>query len=563
MVPENLTTTIRNWTSGEFPGFVSCVNVLSYLKDSDGKVLVELIHALRDRVRLLPEHLVRQLFEPLKNPSYWRGCDINLTEQMVQLLVSIAVNFNDLSQDVVDLLVVMMLTEPAPSVTDDKTVSVRFFIHFMEVAPQSESLIVGRFLDKFPGWRRPLKDLLWPTMKGLFLFCSPETAKFLSASSRSAFVTKLCRLLIDLEFSLDDTEAETVRHIVDLPVDNQDFKSIHCSTCRYIEEKLSADADNGWIKLDLLTWVLLSHLRFLYVQAGSAKRELDWTLLCTAFKQMRELFSQHCLPSSTCLTAFPLVFLFTTTLRGGLMVSLTEFLWTTVRDEHKVTESRINALSFLTLLMARFSACFLDLVIELLHEMAGWCVDYVYRNRSRLSRTKFHDLPQTHKVYYAVCDSLFYIITQLHASIFESPHYRSNCDRLPLAQIMLSPLDPLSHMKRTLRDSISALVSAYKLGWGMMTVGMTPYPEASLTIHQLEELEPSSSFSLPFSTPRLPMSESFLPRLLRRCCLGKPVKSMMESPSRIESSTRKRQRPDDMDFLVIDSSKLTRIIRET
>ncbi|THD23296.1 hypothetical protein D915_005623 [Fasciola hepatica] len=560
MVPDKLLATIQHWTSGEYPGFVSCVNVLSELKGSDGKEFVGLIHALRDRVHLLPEHLVRQLLEPLSDPNSWKDCDTSLIEEVTQLLISIAVHFNDLSQDMVDILVLLIFTESAASASDDKKLSVQFFKQLMKVAPQSERLITERLLHKFPGWRRPSKDLLWPTMNGLFLFCSSETAKFLSASSKAAFASKLCHMLIDLEFSLDDADRVSTPQNSKPPVDDEDFKSMRTITCRFVEEKISTDTGNNWMKLDLLTWFVLSHLRFLCARSDSTKPELDWSLLCTVFKRMRELFSQHILPVSTFLTAFPLVFLFTTTLRGGLMVNLTEFLWTVVKDEHKITENRINALSFLTFLMTRVNACFLDLVIELLHEMAGWCVDYVYQNRSRLSRAKIHDLPQTNMVYYAVCDSLFFTITQLHASLFDSIYYRSSCDRMPLAQIILSPLNPMSHMKVALRDSISLLASAYNLGWSMITVGMGSHLEDPLTCCRLGQLEPSSLFSLPFSAPRLPLSESFLPRMLRCPRLGKALTDITGSSNQLEPSRRKRQKPNNTTFLVVDSSKIARII---
>ncbi|VDP19356.1 unnamed protein product [Echinostoma caproni] len=569
----NLLADIRAWTANEFPGFVSCVNKLTQLNEPNARESVDLIRTLRERLHLLPDHLIRQLFEPMNDLGSWINCEKTVAKEVTQLLVSIAVHFNSISQDVIDAFVLFLFnkTDPMSDRPDhDEMLVVQFFQQLMKIAPQSERFVTERILNKFPGWRKPLIDILWPMLNSLYLFCSPSTSSFFSIASKSALFSQLCKLLIDLEFNLQDHPGELLSFVTSIEplIDYDNFQSMRATICEFLtSETVSSTIDrnntNDWVKLDLLTWLLSSHLPVLCA-ATDPKQKLDWPLLCAVFKQMRGLFAQHVLPvSSSSLNAFPLICSFTTTLRGGLMVSFAEFLWTSVKDEHKDIGSRTHALSFLTFLMARTNACFLDLVVELLHEMTGWCVDYVYKNRNRFSHTKVSDLVRTNSVYYAVCDSLFYTLVQLHASLFDSTYYRSSCDRLPLAQIILSPLDPLSHMKSNLRMAISMLVSAYNFGWGMIAVGLEQNSGTHLTVEHLQQLEPSNFFTLPFTPFPFRFSQPILSRLVRPYSLGKPIQAVTDSSSESELPARKRRKVPNGATQGLDVTKLSRIINGT
>ncbi|CAH8573330.1 unnamed protein product [Heterobilharzia americana] len=277
--------------------------------------------------------------------------------------------------------------------------------------------------------------------------------------------------------------------------------------------------DKNWLKLELLCWLLMSYISSICVKTDNTPSlEFDWDLLCSIFRRARDIFSEHILPVNIYLSAYPMICFYMCSLRGGLVISFVDFLWNAVKDEHRDQGSRLMALSYLCFLLVNGKFCFIDLVLEIMHDMATWCIDYTYRHRRLLTGAHTNLLSSDNKIYYE--------------------HFES-CNRLPIAQISISPFKPMLNMSEELRRAFFQIISAYHLSWS--TIGLTQSlcdrnnhqmkNDSLLTVEVIRSLKPSKVFHMPENKCALSLSSAVINGLFRNINLGECMISSQQDIS--------------------------------
>ncbi|KAH8857571.1 RNA polymerase I-specific transcription initiation factor RRN3 [Schistosoma japonicum] len=413
-------------------------------------------------------------------------------------------------------------------------IAVEFFATLCHNVPQTVSIIVDLLIKRFPNWRKPVKELIWATYSISFFLSNSKSSKLLTPTHKCAIISVILTAIIDLELNPDGIQCENLLASFENTTVNMVFQKFDKSV---LEEKLGAlfdtiqdfvTNDKNWLKLELICWLFVSYISSICTieTNDSSSRELNWDLLCSVFRCARDLFSEHILPVNICLIAYPMICFYMCSLRGGLAVNFADFLWTVVKNNHRDQVSRLMALSYLCFLLVHGKFCFVDLIIEILHDIATWCVDYTYRNRNLLTSTHSNALLSENKIYYATCNVLVYIFVQLHSELL-SPKYFESCNRLPMAQISISPFKPLLYMPMELRQTFFRIISAYHLSWSI--IGLTQSindrdtfkNDTPLTVKTIESLTPSNIIHIPKNTCSLSLSSLAITCLFRQVNLGK------------------------------------------
>ncbi|TGZ63315.1 hypothetical protein CRM22_006982 [Opisthorchis felineus] len=568
---------IQNWNSNAFLGFAPCLHKLSCPQDHPADKLCFLLEVLCTQVKLLPPTMISELLQTVSDPAVWIYCDPSLSSAMINFLTELAVNFTALLSDVCDICVQLILMKPI--VANPKRcriqapicsmVALSFTASLLSIVPQSEATLTDRIISKFPGWRKPLSELILTSSNVLCLIASQSTSRWLSIPNICSLLGTIFKLIVDLELS-PDHPSHTVPEQPSLSCEAENLCMSALQNRVYeIVEQVTAKEGTSVSKLEILTWIVMTQLRTVCTRAAPNSLDtnnLDWSVLCSVFKRMRSLFAQFVLPVNIRIEAFPLLCLYTASLRGGLMINWTEFLWNTIKDDQQDCGTRVTAVAYLVSLLSRIRTCPSDLVIELLHDMTRWCVDYVYRHRGLIVVTNEAELLVTeHRLYYAVCHAIFYIIVQLHGTLLDNEYYRASCETLPLAQIMLSPLSPLENTPTDLRWAFERIISTYHLSCASMSVSPVfsivdracgDVLPTTLDTCLLADVRPSQLFSLPFQS-KLCLIKPFVQHLFRDFVLGKRFSAATDASSKTNTGGKlKRKRQP---YQGVDVRKLARI----
>ncbi|KAF6779512.1 hypothetical protein AHF37_00877 [Paragonimus kellicotti] len=584
---DKLISAVETWSTGDYVGFTVCLHKLAQPKGYPSKHLSSLLRVLCSNLQWLTESMANELLMSVDTPANWVSCDILVRSGVIQLLSEIAVQFSGCTPKVCEICARLLLGK---DITDPSLFRLSLelssdFVHrLVSAVPQFEPLLTDQLLNKFPGWRKPCSELLLAICNILHLLCSPSYYNCLSLASKGLVFSAIFELLVELELNPDDdaptADVDDVAALLpDLKHERLSWSALQEFTYQILLHPSSTVDSSNKRKLELCTGLLIAHLRTVCVDRSNSvcdkgEFQLDWTVLCAIFKRMRESFAQYVLPVNTPFHYFPLVCFYTASLRGGLMVNWIEFLWDVVKSEHQDPGSRITAVSYLVALLARARMCVLDLVMELLHDMTAWCVDYVYRHRGMLMTSHSKLLLTENRVYYAVCDAVVYVLVQLHGPLLDSRYYFQSCDHLPLAQIKLSPLSPWTNMPDQLRRVFEHICMTYNLpcatvGFPTSLADQVDGNIDRLDLPLLEQIRPSRLFSLPLQSDVCRLLRPFIQPLFRDRVVGKRFTSAMlvtdatsDNPVAAQKRKRRKRVGAKPIFLGLNVDKFARIVSD-
>lgn len=505
----------------------------------------KLLLSITDQSHKLSFDLAKQIIISLSSPCMWINWNRPIISAAINLISTLLSLFDELSSDICNLFVHFIYYKDKLDYYDKEvlrsvnTMFTELYSTLSRAHPQITTLLVQLLIVKLPNWRKTTFELLYAFHNVIALISSPETSLCLTLNNKCELVSAVCEALIDLELNPDGYEVDNIsltflKTSVAKITPTSEFIMIRESGYELLST-IPQDNNCSWMKIELISWLILSNLSLiLSASTHSTNNEikLNWDLLCAIFRQIRNFFSQYVLPVEAHLTAFPQICFYLCSLRGGLAINFVEFLWNAVKDEHRDNGSRIISLSYLVSVVTQGSYYLLDLVIELLHDMASWCVDYTYRRRASVLAEHTSLLISQNKVYYAVYDALIYVFVQLHASLLDSKFYCESCERLPIAQINISPFKPLLYLPDDLRCSFLNIISQYNLSWSNISLAQSVIKEHVQTnennnfvldLHSIKNLKPSNLFSLPLLCNLSLTSENFIKPLLRVTKLGQKM----------------------------------------
>ena len=125
---------------------------------------------------------------------------------------------------------------------------------------------------------------------------------------------------------------------------------------------------------------------------------------------------------------------------------------------------RVKTMRMMADFLARSKLCSSEFVIQQLHTMAAWCVEYTHFRRKMIS-TNLQRMMKNHSIFYTVFESIIYVITFRQSEIVGTSTGRHATMNLPLIQLINSPFKPLDLIDSTLRAQFQAANCAYKMTW--------------------------------------------------------------------------------------------------
>ncbi|CAH8861357.1 unnamed protein product [Trichobilharzia szidati] len=515
------------------------------------------VQTLTEHLHELPLNSVKKLLFSSIDPVDWMILNNpTVSENMINLYVISISYFPNLTYEICEYCINQVFyfkdsieqLDTINHLNNLNSIAIDFFTALCQNISHSTPILVDLLIKRFPNWRKPVKELLWATFSILSLLSCQKASKLLSNTDKCNVLSMIFTAIIELELNPDGVTHENLLPLFDetTPIyailqkfDKTDLEA-HLNNLFNIIQGSIVD-DKNWLKIELLSWLLISYISSICTKgnddstssSSSSTPQFDWDLLCSIFRRARDLFSEYILPVNVPLLAYPMVCFYMCSLRGGLVISFIDFLWNTIKDEHRDQGSRLMALSYLCFILVNGKFCFIDLVIEIMHNMTTWCIDYTYRHRRQLT---VHStvLLSENKLYYAVCDVLIYIFVQLHSELLRKEHFES-CNRLPMAQISISPFKPLLHTPRRLRQTFFQIISVYHMSWS--TIGLTQSINADdddvlkennaallnwMTVDSIRSLLPSNILRMLSSRNCCPLSLSSITinRLFRDIRLG-------------------------------------------
>nr|CAH8862535.1 unnamed protein product [Trichobilharzia regenti] len=523
------------------------------------------LQTLTEHLHELPLNSVKKLLFSSIDPNNWMILNNpTVSECMINLYVTSISYFPNLTYEICEYCInqVFYLKDSIEQLNaidhlnNLNSIAIDFFTGLSQNISHSTPILVDLLIKRFPNWRKPVRELLWATFSILSLLSCQKASKLLSNTDKCNVLSMIFTAIIELELNPDGVTHEnllplfdetTPMHAVLQKFDKTDLEA-HLNNLFNVIQGSIVD-DKNWLKIELLSWLLISYISSICTKGNddstssspSSTPQFDWDLLCSIFRRARDLFSEYILPVNIPLLAYPMICFYMCSLRGGLVISFIDFLWNTIKDEHRDQGSRLMALSYLCFILVNGKFCFIDLVIEILHNMTTWCIDYTYRHRRQLmvDGGVVHStiLVTENKLYYAVCDVLIYIFVQLHSELLRKEHLES-CNRLPMAQISISPFKPLLHTPRRLRQTFFQIISVYHMSWS--TIGLTQSinddvlkesNEAVLdwmTVESIRSLQPSNILQMSGGCT-LSLSSIVINRLFRDIRLGERLISSNNS----------------------------------
>ncbi|CAH8536556.1 unnamed protein product [Schistosoma turkestanicum] len=456
-------------------------------------------------------------------------------------------------------------------------IALEFFNCLCQNLPQSITILVELLIKRFPNWRKSMKELIWSTYNLLFLLSNSKAVKLFTDNQICDLLSVILMCIIDLELNPDGVQCENVLGLFEntslYTIFEKFDKTLFETNVSVLFNAIiiqqsnnnHSNHDKNWLKLELICWLLISYISSICKEEEKEETngKFNWNLLCAIFRRIRDLFTEHIIPVNVHLVGYPMICFYMCSLRGGLVINFIDYLWNTIiKDQHRDEESRLMALSYLCFFVIHGKFCFIDLIIELMHDMCTWCIDYTYRNR-RLFTNSSHSSSSSsssslvsllssaeNKLYYAICNVLIYLFVQLHSELLNDQYYQQ-CHRLPIAQICLSPFKPFMNMPVELRQIFFQIISTYHLSWSLM-IGLTqsinqPAPsigdnQKSISVEMIQSFAiiPSKFISVPKNKCNLSLSLSIFNHLFRSIQLGERFIDHQSEQQQLDMSVNHR-----------------------
>ncbi|XP_047323800.1 RNA polymerase I-specific transcription initiation factor RRN3 [Impatiens glandulifera] len=105
----------------------------------------------------------------------------------------------------------------------------------------------------------------------------------------------------------------------------------------------------------------------------------------------------------------------------------------------------MSAVAYLASFLSRSNFLPLSFVVKMLQRLVNWCWIYCQDHKSEIN-------PQAHRVFYACCQAVMYVLCFRMRSIMDDPKLRSKLTHFPLEEIFKHPLNPLKVCLPTIVD---------------------------------------------------------------------------------------------------------------
>ncbi|CAN6193347.1 unnamed protein product [Urochloa humidicola] len=102
--------------------------------------------------------------------------------------------------------------------------------------------------------------------------------------------------------------------------------------------------------------------------------------------------------------------------------------------------ARMSAVSYVGSYLSRARFISADTVVAILKRLVDWCIDHCERQKEKHTRTKN---PVEHKIFYASCQAVMYVLSFRLRSIMDYPNLRSQLFNMNIRSILMDPLEPL------------------------------------------------------------------------------------------------------------------------
>ncbi|VDM02094.1 unnamed protein product [Schistocephalus solidus] len=424
----------------------------------------------------LPSNLMLVIANLFLTEKQWFTLEPRLIDQCICLLTCISLhNSSVLNQLLVSACNLLFSVDIHLSDEDKHRFPSQCFdlaakcLHELVLAiPQAEDQVLEVLKMYLPSWRRPAKEVFVPCCNLFALSHWALQHPFLSNTSVSNLMNLVFMQLIDLEAHIDMTDYSNQNSIFTAADDFLETSSFEKNVLQMLKV-LGASDSNEHSKVEILVWLSIMYMHLMFdalpkfpTPVKMNKRE--WSQLCSVFRCMRTRFFQYVLPVQNYFTAFPLILAFVCSLRPAVVVSYAESLWNFVKDNRQPTESRVRCVAYLSDTLARSNYDSNEVLLELLHDMSSWCVEYTYFQRGRVFGQS-SQMSAEHTLFYTVFEAVVYLLTYRQADLLGSRSSRESCVLLPLGQLINSPFRPLNHIRTELRALFCATASAHKLNW--------------------------------------------------------------------------------------------------
>ncbi|VDD78128.1 unnamed protein product [Mesocestoides corti] len=438
-----------------------------------------------------PENLAYSLFDLFLISKPWHSFVSDIAENCLLLLVNIATQYEQLAQQLLSnfcaTLFSSSLYSSSSADADTSEIVFKALREFLNSLPHFESQFIGCLERTLPSWGRPTPQLFTALANALRL-CY-ETPQLLSPSSIQQLLCFCFTLLIDIEVNIEPTitsSAECPLSKLSLPFDVDHFTKNKQLIFETLSDKSPPATPLFWLSVMSLSLIFPGGNSELVDQSAKKRR---WAFMCAVFRDMRTRFFHRVLPVQSAFAAYPLLLIYMCSLRPGLVVNFLESLWKFVKDTRQPNEVRVRCLNYLADYLARSNHVSNEIIVEQLHDMAAWCVEYTYFRRNRLS-SQFKKMFAEHTLFYIIFESIVFVLTYRQIEIIGTPKYRHSCTFLPLGQLINCPFKPLDRLTSGLRSHFLAVSFAYKMNWTSSLVPEIP-----------SELDPCPmpSFTCPFS----------------------------------------------------------------
>lgn len=486
--PDDLSQAISEYIHGETRKMDFFINRLAMSDESSADVDTFMDDCLRLSHRF-PENLADILCEVLLQSKPWYSFNPGTSNTCLLFLVNMATRFDNLAKRLLphlcDIICSPLSYQPSNSDVDNVELSFGGLHEFFASMPQFEGFFIDCLCEKIPGWARPAPQLFL-SLANVLRLCY-DSPRLFSDASTEQLLCACFNLLSDIETNTEPialfySQTELLFSKLNDPFNPDELEKNKKIICEFLTDEFPSSAPVFWL-------LAVSLLKMFPKKRDKVAKKHEWALMCAVFKSLRTRFFHFVLPIQSDFVVYPLLLIFMSGLRPGLVVNLVEKSWAFVVDTRKPDEVRIRCMRHLADYLARSCHCTTEIVVEQLHDLAAWCVEYTYFRRGRLS-SHLKVMFREHRLFYTVFESIIYILTYRQAELIGTPNGRHSCADLPLVQLINCPFKPLTALDSSLRSHFQTLSFAYKLSW---IATMTPECPTKM------DSPPKPSFDCPLS----------------------------------------------------------------
>ena len=179
------------------------------------------------------------------------------------------------------------------------------------------------------------------------------------------------------------------------------------------------------------------------------------------YVQIRDIFSQHILPTHSCGHVQFIIF-YIISLRVGLRNVFLEHLRINYVEKTTVREKdvRKNALYYIGGLLVRGKFVPFSLVHSSLQLISNWCQNYIQEQER--SGYNYLSLPR-HEVFYAACQTIFYVFSFRYLEYTKDDQAIKLAKNLNLSDLVTSKMNPLAVCQESLVGTFASITRHFQI----------------------------------------------------------------------------------------------------